>query len=101
MCARRALGLLAVTVAFAAATLAPCPSGRAMRGLATDTAISAPCPCHCGEHAAPSPASQLDPVLRSGTDSSAERARPVPAWAPSLAATSAPRELPDPVPIPL
>jgi len=93
---RRALVYAATACAFLAASLAPCPSARAVRG--TDLALSAPCPCHCGEHAAGS-ASPLDPVLGSGCEPTPERVRPWPPDAPSFPAASAALSLPDPVPI--
>jgi hypothetical protein len=94
----RALGLSAVAIAFLAASLAPCPSARAVRIVGTDLAISAPCPCHCGEHAV-SAASALDPALVAASAPCADRARAVPPTVPEPAASSAPLSIPDPVPI--
>ena len=95
---QRALGLSAVAIAFLAASLAPCPRARAVRFVGTDLAISAPCPCHCGEHAMSS-ASPLDPALAVATEPHADRARAVSPSAPEPAASSAPLSIPDPVPI--
>jgi hypothetical protein len=95
----RALVLAGVVAAFLTASLTPCPSARVVRVLDSDPVMSAPCPCHCGDHAATSPASHLDPVLASAVEPLASppqhRAHRARVW--RLA--SAPRSLPDPVPI--
>ena len=95
---RRALVYAATACAFLAASLSPCPSARVVRAHGADAVLSAPCPCHCGEHAAGS-ASPLDPALGSAAQPIPERVRPSLPDAPSFAASSAPLSLPDPVPI--
>jgi hypothetical protein len=95
----RALVLAGVVAAFLTASLTPCPSARVVRVLDSDPVMSAPCPCHCGDHAATSPASHLDPVLASAAEPLAESPHDRPPTTRVGRLPSAPRSLPDPVPI--
>ena len=98
VCFRRGLGLLLVAAAFLTAASTPCAKARVTRRHDSAPAISAPCPCHCGEHAA-SAASQLDPVLRASAACVAVSARPGDFFESPASLPNAPRALPDPIPI--
>jgi hypothetical protein len=91
--------LAGLAAAFLIASLTPCPSARAAWMPRGEQLISAPCPCHCGDHAASSPASHLDPVLAAASVPVAESSRSGPPEPPVPGLPSAPRSLPDPVPI--